>query len=211
MSWKLFALGMVLAPCGALCLFILMRQWESSCRLQSLPLGVEPPSSTITVESSVDESLPTITFPDSKTDFAKIELQESLLASQEQCATLQSDLEAGKRELDKLLWEKNQHQQQMELLNQELIQYKRAAKEKLLQQEASYHELKQQVSDNHKRVEELLKEIERLEGRERDLNYEIKTLLQFPNDENTTLEALDFEDNVKDELVVKRSDKKSKK
>lgn len=155
-SWKIFAIGLLTASCGCLVLYLLMSQNQ----VVSIKEVQEVPVMPDTEQQEVD---------------AETKRQNEHLAQANE--SLNTDLTNIKQEYEML---KNQHQQ----ILQEHESYRQGIeaqlhrKDEILQ--GSHHLMREQKTLIDKHVQH----IAFLENKERDLHFELKTLLQATNLDN---------------------------
>lgn len=153
-SWDRFSLGLLVASFGTCLLFLLLFRREKTLQYKE----AIPPS------RKIDDVPPLLESP-----VARVE--EDLLKQQE--------FEKLKEEVEHLELDKRALQKQLDQVSHELEVCHQTFQEQSERKETAYRELQQALSEQRAIVERHQQHISILETKERDLHYEIKTLLQL--------------------------------
>lgn len=190
-SWSALSSGLVVALMGSLLLIVLMKKWETSLRQQikdnrvvPIPLSAVSPS----VKEATKEAAPVaghLSSTDPSPQEAEvarlqlIELQQQLQQCQKQHEQQGDEIKNHLHQIRQIHQEKEASRQQLEYLKQELDNCRQATQAKLEAYEKAEAEYRKTIEEQSHSLEGKQQTIVELENKVRDLNYEVKTLLQL--------------------------------
>ncbi|MBA3956926.1 MAG: hypothetical protein H0X51_00825 [Parachlamydiaceae bacterium] len=164
-GWNLFSIGIAGSFIGSLALFIMICRWNALRTPTEAPVAQE-------IESIAEEIEPTdIPVTD--------HLEQAITEWQQKYESQLTELQRKEEELRQFQETQEQTQQQQTLISQELETYRNASEEQLQFKEQTLQESQQLVREQRAQIEKQQQHIAFLESKERDLHYEIKTLLQL--------------------------------
>ncbi|MGA8164380.1 MAG: hypothetical protein WB791_05055 [Waddliaceae bacterium] len=152
--------GFFLSCCGSTVIFFLLRQWE----------GVLSRGSTATPTESSDPF-------HSKENFQ--ELEKAFRSAQEKYQELKVKFDQAIGELETVKKEQEESEHQIQRVNQELKAYQSTSEEETKRKTVILSEYQETINQQREVIEKKQKTISEQEGIIRDLNYEVKTLLQL--------------------------------
>lgn len=163
-SWFLFSMGLACGGMGSGSLFLLLCRWELAWRreAQGLALTTSDPSRLSSMQQE---------FISSEQGYRE--------ECQKQYSQLLAETELQNRSIQVLQDEKEALQRQMQSIMQELTSYKTAVHEQMQQKDAMIKGCHDRLMEQQSLLESKQKQIQSLESKERDLIYEIKTLLKL--------------------------------
>lgn len=190
-SWGLFSLGLTMAMCGSVLFFFMLHRWESSLMNQRPPhheiqkrlnssaeiQRVFPPAELLP-EHPVPAPLPTPA-PDPLEQERLI--QAAVEAWQRKHTQLLTELSAKEEAHQELLQEHEKIQRQLQAAVHELSTFQDGVHIQLEQKDQQIAQHQHTIADQRSLIEKHQQHIGILESKERDLSYEIKTLLQLTN------------------------------
>lgn len=168
MSWKFFSIGLIITSIGSTILFILMCRLETSAEPIAEQLNSDKLSEVI---PSNDQSM-----------------QESLTEWKQKHGESVKEALSYKEGLQQAVKEKENYQQEWQQASKELATYKNAAEEQLQYKERILQECQQTAREQRTLIEKHQQHIALLESKERDLHYELQTLLQLTSLDNSLLD-----------------------
>lgn len=157
-SWELFGIGLALSCFGSSFLFSLLMGWERELSLKKMDHLV----SHVALFPQGDVS----------------ELNQEKIQGERQEA-LQEKLLESQTEIRLLEEEKRVFQQQLERISQEFALYKSGCQQSLEEKNSLLEDFQQTISEQRATIVKKQQQVAQLEGKVRDLTYEIKTLLQL--------------------------------
>lgn len=168
-SWELWSLSLLLMLGSSLLLFVIMKQWEHN------------------LEAETEAKYAPSESPMQLVDVAALEeasekcwqLEDLLATSVRQKDSLEQELAERRDEILSLIKEKERAFKQIDQIMHEFNQFKEASEEKLEQNNIFLGEYQQTIHEQRSVIEAKQQQIEHLDGKVRDLTYEIKTLLQL--------------------------------
>lgn len=166
-SWNLFSFGSIAGIIGAIALFIQITLWNSSSEKPALP------------EPIFQSPLPTALEIPSEPSEEQIQLQESVVEWENKYHQLLNELQSHEKELQDSIQDKEQYQLDLEISVKEQETYRKASEEQLQYKEGLIQECLQTAREQRSLIEKQQQHIANLEHKERELHYEIKTLLQL--------------------------------
>jgi len=159
-----FVFGLFIASFGSIGIFLLLRQWEKSKPVQQLPA---PPPEPVQPE-----------VPFSNTENIQ-ELENALnesLAKNHDLIQKQNQLEEA---LHKLEQEKVQFELKLEDIHHQMDTQSSEADEEVRRKTTLLSEYQETINQQREVIKKKQEQITELENKVRDLNYEVKTLLQL--------------------------------
>lgn len=163
-SWKIFSYGIAGSIIGALVLFVLLNRSESDAET-ILAIKEEP----LPVENDVDE--------EHSQEMAL--LKETMANLEKKCTELSSQLVLKDEEIKKTIKNYDSVQDQIQVSKLEFATFQKVCEEQLQAKDDFLQESQQASREQRLQIEKLQQHIAFLESKERDLHYEIKTLLQL--------------------------------
>lgn len=164
-SWESIALGLILASVGSLITLILLRQWESNLKKQNQTSLPAPETASFQNSLMSDENL--------------LDLQNALEESQNRQKELVEELNEKSESLHKLENEKAQFEHRIEDIYHELNTNKSDSDEEIRRKGVLLSEYQETINQQRDVIKKKQEHITELESKVRDLNYEVKTLLQL--------------------------------
>lgn len=163
-SWFLFSMGLACGGIGTGILFLLLCRWEQAWRRasQGIMLTASVPSRLSPMQQELFTS-------------EQCHLEEC----QKQYAQLLTEVDIKSRLIQVLQDEKDALQRQVHTLMQEFSSFKATVHEQMQQKDAMIRGCRDSLAEQQALVESKQKQIQSLEIKERDLMYEIKTLLKL--------------------------------
>lgn len=175
-SWKLFVYGLVGGILAALTLYILINRSLLPQQEESLSEG----------QSEVKEKTVQTSPASSEWADQALSLKESISHLEEKCVALEQRCDELKAELieknEALEQEKKEQEicrEHLVIAKQEFFTYQQACEEQLKSKELFVQECQHSFREQRLQIDKLQQHIAFLENKERDLHYEIKTLLQL--------------------------------
>jgi hypothetical protein len=159
-SWSIFSIGLVAGLCGAGILYILLCQWESSLR--------DKLTSEVIVKKKIPEP-PKPVAPEQNFQFEELQTRQS---------KLMADIQAKEDDLQRAHQDQEQCHYHMQQAIQELEVYKNSTLEQFQQRDQLLKDYQLTIEAQKEMIEQQQQQINALESREKDLSYELKTLLQ---------------------------------
>lgn len=182
-DWAVFSIGLLIGCIGSVWLY-----WRM-CALESN--GEPQLSMAKTSETAVESAPPT-------TEHSQL---EAIAEEWEKKYTqLQIEAQSHHENLRQLQHEKEQSHHLTNKLQQELETYQQTLQKQLQQKETQLQECQQTISEHCELIAKQAETIKELEGREQELNYEIKTLLRFASLDN---EPTDEEESIQQNPTTK--------
>lgn len=168
-SWKTLAFGLFICVCGSLANFFILKRWEltsqSNLKTPKLSEKTRPlPADISSLEFDSEE---------------KKELTASLFDLQIKHRELIDELNKTRDSLHQLEIEKGQFQQRIDDVYQEFNTYKSSTEEELQRKTVLLLEYQETVNQQREVIKKRQDQIGEFETKVRDLNYEVKTLLQL--------------------------------
>lgn len=163
-SWQIFSYGIVGGILGALFLFILMIRAEPKVEVKKEIIEKGP----IFEEPLDDEQAQEMTL-----------LKEANDNWEKKWVELQSQLSVKNEEIEQANKRADLLQEQLQVSKLELATFQKACEEQLQAKELFVQESQQASREQRVQIEKLQQHIAFLENKERDLHYEIRTLLQL--------------------------------
>lgn len=181
-SWTTLSLGLVLSLFGSVLIILCMRQWELTMRnrvaallskngagAQSLALrAVEQGSSTAETELS---------------QHAILQYEKQVQELQQELNTLETNWQQREEEVQQLLEEYQTLKQESGQIDQQM----RSSSNEMAHKEHLLQEYQQTITEQRSIIEKKQQYILKLENKVQDLNYEVKTLLQLGDMQNTAM------------------------
>lgn len=156
-SWNLFSLGLMMAACGSIALFLMMSRWSNDVQKETVPSNLPE-----NIEIS-EENMP----------------EGEITNWQQKYDQLQLELTKCQEDIQKILQEKEHSLKREEIAIQELETYRNAVEEQLQHKERLLQESQHLGREQRSLIEKHQQQISILESKERDLHYELQTLLQL--------------------------------
>lgn len=173
LGWSVASLGLFSSAIGALCLFIIMHNWQ-------IELVGTPHAALSAAENPIESKEEQMVFALLEESKSRCQELEALVAQgREEIFFFETELKEKKEELLTLTQEKEFLQGQQEQQLKEFDHFKSAAEEKLEQNLLFLNAHQQTIHEQRDSIESKQQQIAQLEGKVRDLTYEIKTLLQL--------------------------------
>lgn len=179
--WLLFAIGLSGGIFGTCLLFLVLCRWELALRQEDkvvtstgmrLSEQVANPSENSVLEvKTASTQHHTLSLDDS--------IARKLTESQMQHMQLIAEIDLKNNAIATLYEEKENLERHIQSILQECSSYKNAVQEQVQQQEALIKKCQEAFLEQQLLVENKKQQIANLESKERDLMYEIKTLLQI--------------------------------
>lgn len=166
-SWTVFTLGLLISVSGSSVLFLLINQWAGIWQKQMNEIK----KSVINNANTPAIALPSSIATNETSDFSQ-EFENNQM-------TLTAKIEANGLEMEELRKENSSLHKQKKQFSQEQEHLKTSFQEQLAQKDAAINECKQTIALQSTISEKFQKQLSLLEAKERDLTYEIKTLLQM--------------------------------
>lgn len=158
-SWNIFSIGLLMGLCGTLILFWLMFYWENT-----LGKGLE---------NQTNEHPFTHSFPLNR------DVTTDHVGDQQPHTELLNEMELQTEQLHLFQKEKEEWQQHIEMITTELANFKESSQTQLHQKDQLLKEALQTIQEQLNTIDQQLHQINVLENIQKELKYEIKTLLQF--------------------------------
>jgi hypothetical protein len=183
-NWSFFAMGLLVVFFGTGLLFLILCRWELELQQEveavtfegvDLPEPKSMPSDTLVEASMASTQYHEVT--SSIDDSIQIKLDEY----QEQQGKLLTEIEDKTSAFKTLSEEKDSVQRQLQATIEEFAFYKKVVHEQVQQQDQLIKKCQDAILEQQTLVENKQQQIAALESKERDLMYEIKTLLQVVN------------------------------
>ncbi|MCB1135218.1 MAG: hypothetical protein KDK78_03015 [Chlamydiia bacterium] len=164
-AWTLFSLGLCLALCGSVPLYMLLREWEAKSVLPAAePERLPTPAPYTAPAETPSQGADTLEL------FETIDQLSAQLGHQEELCT-------------QLAKERSLLQKEVERLEAELDRLESEGQGAVQHRDALLNEHKQTINEQRSVIERKQDYILKLENKVRDLSYEVKTLIQL-NDES---------------------------
>jgi hypothetical protein len=178
-GWTIFSIGLFIALVGSIAFFLRLHRWETNLFHdlketfhKALP-PVEP--TPIVVHEPVPISDPI--------DQERL-IEEAVSEWQQKHTVLVSEVAEKDSELENLHSEMEQLQHQLQVVTHEFSSFQRGVQIQIEQKEELISQLKQTSNEQRLLIEKHQQHIAILETKEKDLSYEIKTLLHLSSLEN---------------------------
>jgi hypothetical protein len=169
-SWETFGAGILLAFWGTLALFWMMARREAL--LQKAPANNFEALKAIDADSPTASLLPYEVEKYRSTAAALEEVQQTNLQ-------LRNEIEVLAEELQLATSEKEQRQDEIEKVKNDLEECRQTARYQMEQQQGLIRKLQESLAEQKTSFEKKQQQISSLESKVSDLTYEIKTLLQI--------------------------------
>lgn len=199
-DWLLFTLGLIAGICGTCFIFVWICQWEAALRKKFENALLE--KNTLVSEYSsklskhVAGTFPTTSHEINPQGYKEKGLevplsslddvmQKNLSECQTQQKALLTEINIKNNVLQELHDEKENLQQHLQTIIDEFASYKNAMQEQVQQKEALIKKCQDALVEQQCHVENKQQQIALLESKERDLTYELKTLLQLVNSDTS--------------------------
>jgi septal ring factor EnvC (AmiA/AmiB activator) len=169
LQWWLVIMTLCVSSIGAIALYLLLVHWEKNItkvfqRQQASAAESKPCNAPLTTELTINPI---------------IELEKSLAETQKEKDLLIHDLEDKSQQLITLQNEQRDLKEEMQLLHSQLVQLKTVVSEQQALYKNSLLNQERLSADHQKTLNDKQKQMEALENKIRELNYEIKTLLKI--------------------------------
>jgi hypothetical protein len=171
-SWRAAATGLLAASIGSLVIFTLLRQWEAHF-IKIIPVNL-PELKPVAIQNPFY----------SNDNF--LELEHALAESQARHKELIEELNAKNELMHKFETEKVQFEHRIEDVYHELNTFKSANEDELRRKTVLLSEYQETINQQRDVIKKKQDQILELESKVRDLNYEVKTLLQLAEIGNKT-------------------------
>lgn len=178
-TWMLFSVGLVMSLVGSIILFTCIYRWELSL-FYDLKKFFEERNPKVAL-------LPKIEVPqEPKIDSAMQErfIAEAVSAWQSKNVQLGSELEEKEITMQKLMNEKEEAQHELQAIVHQFTSFQQGVQLQIEQKDRLIAQNQQAVAEQRALIEKHQQHISLLESKEKDLSYEIKTLLQLSSLEN---------------------------
>lgn len=189
-NWSLFSVGAILAIVGSLIFYFILHRWETSFSHELQQYTVEEKAESI--PTPVQQTISREIDPAERLEKERLMQEVSLLKKQqEQLRIDESELE---NELAQLLKENERLQEQLQTATHELASFQQGIQLQLDQKDQLALRHQQTIAEQRDLIERHQQHITILQSKEKDLSYEIKTLLQLtkldaPNEHKSTIES----------------------
>jgi len=173
--WNVFSLGLFIAVCGSLILFLRLAGWEKALCQPAYPLQASP-------NEVLDENLnaaPAVNVEEYDL------LQRSFIEAQEAQIRLLEEIDALTNELQQEVQNREYVNQEKEGLSAQLEQVKRDSLVELEKQQSRIRELQEAVAGQKDISEKKQQQLLQLEGKVGGLTEELKTLLKLAETDHT--------------------------
>jgi chromosome segregation ATPase len=164
--WIFFILALLMSSAGAFAIYLLLNRWENSLKPQEEE--IPPPPSPIAIEADFTPYIQHIEA-----------LQQALQEVLQKQEGLEKENSAKQILLQNLHREKEQIEQQLVTVQQEYAVFQRNVHEQIEHHKALIAEQQRTIGELRDQLEKKQQYIQQLETKTRDLNYELKTLLQI--------------------------------
>lgn len=185
-SWILFSTGLALAAFGSCFLLLMIYRWENKLRLR-LMSAIKSTASPTTV-ATIETPQPVLeTSPKTENNYEEKQIEqervlhEAIADWKQKHDKLQSDLLVNENELQQSLEERKALQAQILAIRSELDSHKNATRAQLQQEQAQQAEYQKTINDQRALLDAQQQQISALEIKEKELAYEIKTLVSLTN------------------------------
>lgn len=168
-DWGWWSLGLLCMLSCTLLLFVIMRQWENN-------LAADLKEEYMPSDNQVQ--LVDVAALNEASEKCR-QAEDLLVTSERQKESLEQELTERRDEILSLIKEKERAFKQIDQATREFNQFKEASEEKLEQNNIFLGEYQQTIHEQRSVIEAKQQQIEHLDGKVRDLTYEIKTLLQL--------------------------------
>lgn len=171
-SWSLFALGLIISFCGSTLLYLLLVRWESSLTPHQEPVAaakIPPPP--------IPEPTIIVKEPDPKEQERLIE--EAVTMWQQKNNELSHELTERQTELLQMRKDYENVQHQLQSIKHEYATFQDGVLIQLDQKDQQISQHLQTLLEHRTLIEKHQQHISLLETKEKDLSYEIKTLLHL--------------------------------
>jgi hypothetical protein len=172
-SWNIFSIGLLSGFSGSGILYVLICQWERKIRFEKLSRAPIIKQETLPKPLSLDEGI-----------------QEELLNEwQINQSKLLAEIQAKEMDLQRAYQDQEQCHQHKLLAVQELEIYKKSVQDQFQQKDRLLKDFQQTIEAQNEYIEQQRQQIAALESREKDLSYELKTLLHVTNLDHDQMET----------------------
>jgi hypothetical protein len=168
-AWGIASLGLFFTAIGALALFVLMQQWEHKL--------INAPAFGVDLERSDDGPRVFTLLEETKNRCQQLEEQYN--EAKEELSACEDELKQKREQLDLVTTEMKGQETDQDSLKHELAAYKALVEERELQSKLLLKDCQQTIQEQWESLEAKQQMIVQLEGKVRDLTYEIRTLLQL--------------------------------
>jgi hypothetical protein len=154
-NWNIFAIGLFGGIVGSITLFWLMHSWSEALKKSIEPV-LDAPKTVSSIKDVVENEKESSEHSDL---FARMSLQST--------------------DLQRLSQENEQSQKKVELALQELDSYKNKSNNEIQQREKKIQDCQNMLLEQSALIDKQKIQITKLEEREKDLTFEVKTLLKL--------------------------------
>ena len=192
-SWGAMTLGLFLGSIGSVLSFLLLKQWEKNLKNSRVPAFAPPLPAMLPEEN-----------PFHSTENFE-ELQSALHDSQIKQKELVEELNTKNEVIHKLENEKQLFETRIEDVYRELNSSQSESEEDLRRKTVLLSEYQETINQQREVIQKKQEQITELENKVRDLNYEVKTLLQLaevekPPKKNREYDSQQSESKANDEI-----------
>jgi len=177
-SWSVISLGLVISLFGSALFIVLIKNWEEAVREKSL--------AKIKVTSPVFAEEKITPLNSYESDEQLVTLETALDESQQQSQQLASELQTQNEHLRQVTEEGGLCRQRLETLKKEYEEYRHNIEHSMVQGNQELSQAKERLEQMARQVEEQSRLNSELESKNRDLSYEVKTLLELEDRESAS-------------------------
>lgn len=182
-SWNVFAMGLAACFFGTGFLFLVICRWELELRQEIFPVSIDGVDLVENITKSSDDlkEISTTSLQVHEILPLNDSTSNELAEYKVQQIKLLAEIEDKSNEFTSLFEEKDEVQRQLQKTIEEFALYKKVVHEQVQQQDQLIKKCQDAIIEKQNLVESKQQQIAALEIKERDLMYEIKTLLQVVN------------------------------
>ena len=175
-QWSLLTWGLFAATAGAASLYVLLLRWESVASRKVTPTQLPNAASEQAISEQLAEQ-------QAELNTTIESLQQQLMEAQTQRDELGSSLHDQEKHAVLFEREKQEALQRVAEIEEQLLTQKKQIESQIADKDTLLDEYQKTISEQRDVIEKKSQQIEELDARVKDLNYELKTVLNCANSE----------------------------